>query len=1251
MSVIGIVHRIDATSHVRTETIEASSAQPALDVFRSIYGPAFTEIDLAGSAVPWGEWVHGHPLTILGTAMFSTGAGPSRLAVLAGPDSGFTLDVDPHTVALSRLPGPGRVCIADPSLSRTPGSLDLDASRPGPFTRLGSTILAPASPAFGSTSVPGSPAVASGTVVLPTASVPSAPTARTGPTTHRSRSFDSRSPFRSATAHIAPDEVDRPRPARPPQWWTFLIPIVIGVLLAVTTKMWWFLLFSVSAPLSGYVAFVLERRRFARDTRAYDHASLAARASALEAVESALALRAAALRSDTGLCLGFGAALESITIDESLYAFVDHHDGRVVIVDVPLRVDPHTTVVTVTGTPGPLRAMALAWLADERWAWSPCESVRRWPELIGTRIPPTPEHAPTPRIGLDLDLDSATPTLILRPPDPVSSLSLSLSEIARATTVRSDLGTGPVPGRVFTATLMPPGRFVTTVARSGSTAVRSDLPDHGLGDLVAGDPDSIRHRWQQGARGPVAIGRNADGTVALDLFHDGPHALVAGTTGSGKSLLLQSWLLSLAEHHPPSELTFVLIDFKGGATFAPLQGLAHTDCVLDDFDSAQAFRALVAIRAEITRREWLLAESGCADVLDLTLPPPRLVVVIDEFHALMATHPHAADLLEHLTALGRSLGMHLILATQRPLGVVTAHMKANISIRICLRVRDAMDSLDVIGTDAAAELPKEVPGAACLDDGSRLTRFRVALPLSTPQPAEAVLRPRVRPWVPASGPHGSVASTVPTPALRPTGLDLDALTTMSRAPGIERGRPVVLPSLPGPDTIAETLCSAAPRGVRCHGEKPDAVPASGLVDLPEAGRQFPWTYRPDRDGSIIVVGQEAVVTAATLVRLAEAAATTHRIVALGRIASTLQWAEIGCDGEEAWRIRSVLNHLDHGVAVPTLLVCGNWSEFLDSLDHHDAAAWDSLLRHSGQLGLGLALSGVRGSLSSARIITTRLVFPPPPGEDGLAVGLSRARFTGTWPDYRAVLIGPGAEPAPWSKPGSGGRSSKRMEGADIQLVPPSPETTPPPGWAPRSPRWFGLGANAPAPSSPRPNAVAEGRVRPVVEIGVDPFGRILAWDPIIDGAVLTIRCSQIADASEFARSILASAVEAGTTDVVIHTDAHLDGGPPADPTDGRAHILTLPLRFTVPYGSPLSRVAGPLLVIGPHTNQDLSMLGCPRIPAFDAPANAGWFITETGGTAVRAAAAGTVAPAVRPADLPAAIRRSPEFSTNRQEAR
>src|SRR5699024_11086875 len=112
-------------------------------------------------------------------------------------------------------------------------------------------------------------------------------------------------------------------------------------------------------------------------------------------------------------------------------------------------------------------------------------------------------------------------------------------------------------------------------------------------------------------------GRGGDGDVGIDLFGDGPHALVAGTTGSGKSLLLQTWLLAMALAQPPRRLRFVLIDFKGGATFAPLLDLPHTDSVLDDFDSGLAFRALVSVRAEITRRERLLADHGCADVADL----------------------------------------------------------------------------------------------------------------------------------------------------------------------------------------------------------------------------------------------------------------------------------------------------------------------------------------------------------------------------------------------------------------------------------------------------------------------------------------------------------------------------------------------------------------------------------------------------------------------------------------------------------
>ena len=228
------------------------------------------------------------------------------------------------------------------------------------------------------------------------------------------------------------------------------------------------------------------------------------------------------------------------------------------------------------------------------------------------------------------------------------------------------------------------------------------------------DAHELRARWEEQSHSPVrgaaalsaVLGVGARGPVRADLVADGPHALLAGTTGSGKSELLISWLVQLALSRAPDRLTLVLVDYKGGAAFGPLAGLPHTAGVLTDLDPAGTQRALSSLEAEVHRRERILAAHGAKDLS--CLPPrvvvPDLVVAVDEFATLAGEHTEVLESLVRIAAQGRSLGIHLILATQRPQGAVSPAIRANTSLRVCLRVLDAADSRDVLGHDGAARL-------------------------------------------------------------------------------------------------------------------------------------------------------------------------------------------------------------------------------------------------------------------------------------------------------------------------------------------------------------------------------------------------------------------------------------------------------------------------------------------------------------------------------------------------------------------
>nr|WP_152209579.1 FtsK/SpoIIIE domain-containing protein [Bifidobacterium cebidarum] len=265
-------------------------------------------------------------------------------------------------------------------------------------------------------------------------------------------------------------------------------------------------------------------------------------------------------------------------------------------------------------------------------------------------------------------------------------------------------------------------------AGQSGTAVFPGIDAMPLEQLLHVDPlpwrTIVRH-WSGDAQWEVPVGMAADRRpFALDLRKHGPHALVAGTTGSGKSVLLQSWCLALAVHNGPDRLQFVFLDFKGGSAFHALEQLPHCAGSVSDLNLAHASRALRALEAELTRREWLTAKHRAAYIDALPAPPPRLVVVIDEFHALKDQLPDYINRLVRIASLGRSLGMHLIACTQNPMGQVGTDMKANMALNICLRVRDALQSAELLGDGRAARLSPAMPGAAYCNDGEQVRALR-----------------------------------------------------------------------------------------------------------------------------------------------------------------------------------------------------------------------------------------------------------------------------------------------------------------------------------------------------------------------------------------------------------------------------------------------------------------------------------------------------------------------------------------------
>ena len=175
---------------------------------------------------------------------------------------------------------------------------------------------------------------------------------------------------------------------------------------------------------------------------------------------------------------------------------------------------------------------------------------------------------------------------------------------------------------------------------------------------------------------------------------DGLRGLIAGMPGAGKSELLQTIVASLAARHSPRRLGFLLVDYKGGAAFGDCADLPHTAGLVTDLDASLAERARISLLAELRRREALLAEAGARSLGELAMrrpdrAPPALLIVVDEFATLVREVPAFVETMIDVAQRGRSLGLHVILATQRPRGAVSDTMRANTNLRIAMRAADA----------------------------------------------------------------------------------------------------------------------------------------------------------------------------------------------------------------------------------------------------------------------------------------------------------------------------------------------------------------------------------------------------------------------------------------------------------------------------------------------------------------------------------------------------------------------------------
>src|SRR5690625_4181494 len=242
---------------------------------------------------------------------------------------------------------------------------------------------------------------------------------------------------------------------------------------------------------------------------------------------------------------------------------------------------------------------------------------------------------------------------------------------------------------------------------------------------------NLRQNWQQNETYKslaVPLGlRGKDDLVHLNLHEKahGPHGLVAGTTGSGKSEIIQSYILSLAVNFHPYEVAFLLIDYKGGGMANLFKDLPHLVGAITNLDGAQSMRALASIKAELKKRQRLFGEYDVNHINqyqklikqgEADEPMPHLFLISDEFAELKSEQPDFMKELVSTARIGRSLGIHLILATQKPSGVVDDQIWSNSKFKLALKVQNASDSNEILKTPDAAEIT--LPGRSYLQVGN-----------------------------------------------------------------------------------------------------------------------------------------------------------------------------------------------------------------------------------------------------------------------------------------------------------------------------------------------------------------------------------------------------------------------------------------------------------------------------------------------------------------------------------------------------
>lgn len=733
-----------------------------------------------------------------------------------------------------------------------------------------------------------------------------------------------------------------PPPAlpRPPARVGFPVVAVVAPVIAATaigliTGSAFVLVFALLSPLIA-IATMVDGRRTARRHRREEAArfdreclAFAAAIDAAHAAESALdSARAAREEADPAgsgpFRVGVGPGASEVAPEAPLVVGDSEPEQRLERLMAGARVNPARAIVVPRGDLLVVGSGRAARGVMARLGLEPNVRVLRSPRASG---PPITEI----RVHSAVRLEVIGPDGVVRHGRPVLASALELDERRRARADGSDL-----PSRVAWRTLptLPPN--VDSV----------DEPTQaGLA------PESTAGRVPVG----LAVHGDALRVAVIDLAAAGPHVLVGGTTGSGKSEFLRTVAIGWAAEQPPSRLQLLFVDFKGGATFTDLLELPHAIGLVTDLGPLVAERTILALRAELRRRERVLVENG---VRDAALAPellPRLVVLVDEYAALIETFPELSAAFADLSARGRSLGVHLALGTQHPASAVRDAVAANCALRIAFRL-------------------SESAGAAFIGpSGHRLSGLPTGRALVVGPDGESVVQVALidRVDIMAVVERWAGHPGVPEPWLPPLPHRVDAGDLVSLE--------------------ATTASGVAP---------PSAGLPFGMIDDPGELVRSVATWDPVRDGPLAVIGCSGSGRSSALAALAEAAAARGRpvITLPGRLPGAWELLE----QLSAASARPLPDRLPLG---PLLLA--------DDLDHllgeaaergpELLALWDSAVRGLRRRGGGAAAAV--GPVSASRTLlgprfSERLLLRALDADDHAIAGAPRGLYDRSAPPGR-----------------------------------------------------------------------------------------------------------------------------------------------------------------------------------------------------------------------------------------------------------